>query len=83
MILYLKATTHLLGRQEILIWFLSLRALTPEFGEKLWEFIQIGRYRNKATNGQKPQFYRFDKPEDDTYPKMIELFAGMILNSVR
>ena len=31
--------------------------------------------RNKATNGQKPQFYRFDKPEDDTYPKMIELFC--------
>jgi hypothetical protein len=54
---------------------LIVEALTPEFGEKLWEFIQIGRYRNKATNGQKPQFYRFDKPEDDTYPKMIELFC--------
>ena len=54
---------------------LIVEALTPEFGEKLWEFIEIGRYRNKATNGQKPQFYRFDKPEDDTYPKMIELFC--------
>ena len=31
--------------------------------------------KSKATNGQKPQFYRFDKPEDDTYPKMIELFC--------
>lgn len=54
---------------------LIVEALTPEFGEKFWEFIQDGRYRNKSTNGQKPQFYRFDKPENDAYPKMIELFC--------
>lgn len=54
---------------------LIVEALTPEFGEKFWEFIQNGKYRNKATNGEKPQFYRFEKPEDDSYPKMIELFC--------
>lgn len=54
---------------------LIVEALTPAFGEKFWEFIQGGGYRNKSTNGQKPQFYRFDKPEDDAYPKMIELFC--------
>ena len=54
---------------------LIVEALTPEFGEKFWEFIQNGRYRNKVSNEQKPQFYRFDKPEDDSYPKMIELFC--------
>lgn len=54
---------------------LIVEALTPEFGEKFWKFIQDGRYRNKSTNGQMPQFYRFDKPEDDAYPKMIELFC--------
>ena len=54
---------------------LIVEALTPEFGEKFWKFIQNGKYRNKASNGQKPQFYRFDKPEDDLYPKMIELFC--------
>lgn len=54
---------------------LIIEALTPEFGEKLWEFIRNGKYRNKATNGEKAQFYRFDKPEDDTFPKMIELFC--------
>ena len=54
---------------------LIIEALTPEFGEKFWEFIMAGRYRNKATNGGKPQFYRFDKPEDDSFPKMIELFC--------
>lgn len=54
---------------------LIVEGLTYEFGEKLWEFIQDGGYRNKASNGEKPQFYRFDKPEDESYPKMIELFC--------
>lgn len=54
---------------------LIIEALTPEFGKKLWNFIEVGQYRNKATNGGKPQFYRFDKPEDDSFPKMIELFC--------
>ena len=54
---------------------LIVEALTPEFGEKFWEFIVDGKYRNKATNGSNPQFYRFDKLEDDEFPKMIELFC--------
>lgn len=54
---------------------LIVEALTPAFGEKFWEFIQDGRYRNKSTNGKKPQFYRFDKPENQEYPKMVELFC--------
>ena len=54
---------------------LIVEALTPEFAEKFWDFIQEGKYRNKATNGTKPQFYRFDKPEDNSYPKMVELFC--------
>ena len=54
---------------------LIIEVLTPEFGEKFWEFIVAGKYRNKATNGGKPQFYRFDKPEDHLFPKMIELFC--------
>ena len=49
--------------------------MTQEFGDKFWEFIESGKYRNKATNIGSPQFYRFDKPENDSYPKMIELFA--------
>lgn len=54
---------------------LIIEALTSEFGEKLWDFIEAGKYRNKATNAGKPQFYRFDKPEEDSFPKMIELFC--------
>lgn len=54
---------------------LVVEMLTPEFGEKFWAFIQDGGYRNKATNREQPQFYRFDKPKDVSYPKMIELFC--------
>ncbi len=54
---------------------LIVEALTPEFGEKFWEFTEAGQYRNKATSTGKPQFYRFDKPENEAYPKMVELFA--------
>lgn len=54
---------------------LIVEALTPEFGEKFWEFIEAGQYRNKATSTGTPQFYRFDKPEKEAYPKMVELFA--------
>lgn len=54
---------------------LIVEALTPEFGEKFWEFVEAGQYRNKATSIGKPQFYRFDKPENEAYPKMVELFA--------
>lgn len=54
---------------------LIVEALTPEFGEKFWEFIQDGKYRNKASSEGKPQFYRFDKPENESFPKMMELFC--------
>ena len=54
---------------------LIIEVLTPEFGDRLWEFIKGGQYRNKVTNKGKPQFYRFDKPEIDGYPRMIELFC--------
>ena len=50
-------------------------ALTPEFGSRLWGFINEGGYRNKVTSQGRPQFYRFDKPENKDYPKMLELFA--------
>ena len=54
---------------------LIVEALTPEFGESFWEFVEAGQYRNKAIGAGKVQFYRFDKPKNEAYPKMIELFA--------
>lgn len=54
---------------------LVIEAQTKEFGERFWEFVRDGRYRIRAKSNGKPQFYRFDKPEDDRFPKMIELFS--------
>ena len=54
---------------------LIIEALTSDFGEKFWKFIEDGKYRNKATNRGDSQFYRFDKPEEEAFPKMIELFC--------
>ena len=54
---------------------LVVEAQTKEFSQKFWEFIQRGKYRNRARSDGKPQFYRFDKPEEIGYPAMIELFS--------
>lgn len=52
-----------------------VEALTKEFGEHFWNFIHEGGYQNRAKSSGEPQFYRFDKPLDDRFPLMIELFA--------
>ena len=54
---------------------LIVEAQTKEFGERFWKFIKDGKYRIRAKSNGEPQFYRFDKPEDDNFPKMIELFC--------
>ncbi|MCF0134012.1 MAG: hypothetical protein HUJ72_09120 [Blautia sp.] len=54
---------------------LIVEAQTKEFGERFWQFIRDGRYRIRAKSNGNPQFYRFDKPEEDRFPKMIELFS--------
>ena len=54
---------------------LIVEALTPEFGEKFWQFIEDGGYVHKNATSGKPQFFRFTEPKDPTFPKMIELFA--------
>jgi hypothetical protein len=55
---------------------LVVEALTPEFGSAFWAFIGQGGYEiREASATGKPCFYRFQKPKDDTYPAMIELFA--------
>lgn len=54
---------------------LIIEALTPAFGERFWQFIRDGGYQNRARSNGKPQFFRFDKPYDPHFPKMIELFS--------
>lgn len=54
---------------------LIVEAQTKEFGERFWKFIKDRKYRIRAKSNGEPQFYRFDKPEDERFPKMIELFS--------
>lgn len=54
---------------------LIVEALTPEFGQKFWQFIRDGGYENRAKSSGTPQFYRFDKPKSPSFPYMIELFS--------
>ncbi|MDE2429719.1 MAG: hypothetical protein KGM99_13420 [Burkholderiales bacterium] len=55
---------------------LHVEALTPEFGEAFWKFVDDGGYEIRQTSDTgKPIFYRFQKPADSRYPAMLELFA--------
>ena len=54
---------------------LIVEALTREFGQRFWEFIRDGGYQNRAKSSGSAQFYRFDKPTQEGFPLMIELFA--------
>lgn len=54
---------------------LIVEALTPEFAGIFWNFIKDGDYRHISGSTGKPQFYRFDKPQVEGFPKMIELFS--------
>lgn len=52
-----------------------IEALTTEFAEAFWAFIDQGGYQARQRSTGQPEFYRFVDPEDPSYPKMIELFS--------
>ncbi|WP_223508803.1 MULTISPECIES: hypothetical protein [unclassified Pseudomonas] len=56
---------------------LVIEALNTEFVGAFWDFIQAGGYAIRQVGGddQRPVFYRFQNPEDETYPVQIELFS--------
>ena len=54
---------------------LIVEALTSEFAGIFWNFIKDGDYRHISGSTGKPQFSRFDKPQVEGFPKMIELFS--------
>src|SRR5690606_27098948 len=55
---------------------LHIEALSPSFGDVFWRFIEAGRYEiRQASDTGKPVFYRFQKPADDRFPVMLELFC--------
>lgn len=54
---------------------LCLEALDTTFAEVFWEFIKAGGYQNQQRSTGKKIFYRFNKPENEAYPFMLELFS--------
>lgn len=53
---------------------LIVEALSDEFVNHFWQFINDGEYTISQV-GDKKQFYRFLKPQAQGFPKMIELFC--------
>lgn len=54
---------------------LCVEALTPDFGAHFWAFVEAGGYENRQKGGEDRQFYRFEKPRDDSFPFQLELFS--------
>lgn len=54
---------------------LCLENKKEEFFIKMWRFVQNGKYRVSELSSGKKTFYRFDNPENESFPKMIELFS--------
>lgn len=46
-----------------------------DFGKRIWEFINIGKYTCREKSDKKHELYRFSKPENPAFPFMIEIFA--------
>jgi hypothetical protein len=56
---------------------LHVEALTPAFGAAFWKFVDVGGYEmRQSSDTGKPVFYRFQKPRDERFPAMVELFAS-------
>jgi len=56
---------------------LHLETLTPEFGEIFWKFIDAAGYEIKQKSDGWPRLYRFQKPKEEDYPWMVELFSKL------
>ena len=54
---------------------LIVENINEVFAKKFWEFIKDGQYRKNYSSQGKANFYRFEDPENDLYPAMIELFT--------
>lgn len=54
---------------------LIVEALSKEFGEIFWRYVQDAGYKHINKGTGKAEFYRFSQPKSSEYPKMIELFS--------
>lgn len=54
---------------------LLVESLDAEFGRVFWDFIRVGEYEHRRKSTREKCFYRFEKPKDESFPFMIELFS--------
>jgi len=54
---------------------LCIESLDAEFARAFWAFVKAGGYQIQESAEGKPRFYRFQKPTNETYPAMLELFS--------
>ncbi len=57
-----------------------VEAITDNFFNCFWAFIQEGHYESIEQSNQRPEFYRFYKPRNEAFPYMIELLTRNHLN---
>jgi len=54
---------------------LVVQALDQAFVKRFWEFVEGGKYQVREKASGDRELYRFSKPQDETYPVMIEIFS--------
>lgn len=54
---------------------LCVEALSPEFVDEFWAFVEEGGYEIRQRGEGGRQFYRFSKPSNAEFPSMLELFS--------
>ncbi len=54
---------------------LIVEAFTTDFFKRFWEFIKEGDYTSREKGNGKHEFFRFYKPQNDTFPYQIEIFS--------
>lgn len=54
---------------------LYVEALDAAFVQAFWEFVRAGGYEVQEKSSGEKQFYRFQKPTNDDFPFMLELFS--------
>src|SRR5215470_3078960 len=54
---------------------LIVEALDAAFVKGFWEFIEAGKYQGRYKAEDERRLYRFDEPQDERYPAMIEIFS--------
>src|SRR5690606_7499390 len=54
---------------------LCIEALDADFVLSFWQFIGNGGYQLQERSTGKKVFYRFQKPREEDFPTMLELFS--------